>query len=261
MFYSGALISGAFSGLIAAGVKAHLDGAHGLRAWRWLFIIEGVITIFIAMCSYFILPSFPRTTGWLTEEEQQLAVWRLQEDIGEDDWADRQHQTFKHGLKLAFPDIKTYVLMILLFGVVASGTVTNFSPTVVATLNYSDVDSLLLTAPPYMLAVITTYLKSWHTDRTGERFFHIICPLTFAIFAFILAAATTKTGPRYLAMMLVVPGVYSGYVVTLAWISNSLPRPPAKRAAALAFINAVSNTSSIYASYMYQSNMGKCSSS
>ena len=52
-------------------------------------------------------------------------------------------------------------------------------------------------------------------------------------------------------MMLMVPGVYSGYVVGLAWISNSIPRPPAKRAAALAFVNAISNTSSIYASYMY----------
>jgi MFS family permease len=39
MFYSGALISGAFSGLIAAGVTAHMDGTRGLRAWRWLFII------------------------------------------------------------------------------------------------------------------------------------------------------------------------------------------------------------------------------
>ena len=57
-------------------------------------------------------------------------------------------------------------------------------------------------------------------------------------------------------MMLMVPGVYTGYVVALAWISNSLPRPPAKRAAALAFINAISNTSSIYASYMYSPSMG-----
>ena len=47
------------------------------------------------------------------------------------------------------------------------------------------------------------------------------------------------------------PGVYTGYVVVLAWISNCIPRPPAKRAAALALINAVSNSSSIYASYMY----------
>lgn len=57
-------------------------------------------------------------------------------------------------------------------------------------------------------------------------------------------------------MMLMVPGLYSGYVVALAWISNTLPRPPAKRAAALAAINAISNTSSIYASYMYPSSAG-----
>ena len=52
-------------------------------------------------------------------------------------------------------------------------------------------------------------------------------------------------------MMFMVPGVYTSFVVALAWISNSLPRQPAKRAAALAFINAISNSSSIYASYMY----------
>lgn len=48
----------------------------------------------------------------------------------------------------------------------------------------------------------------------------------------------------------------AGYVVALGWISNCMPRPPAKRAAALAAINAVSNTSSIYASYMFPSSAG-----
>ena len=57
-------------------------------------------------------------------------------------------------------------------------------------------------------------------------------------------------------MMLMVPGVYTGYVVALGWISNTIPRPPAKRAAALAAINAISNTSSIYASYMYPKSAG-----
>jgi MFS family permease len=128
LFYSGALISGAFSGLIAAGITAHMDGTRGLRAWKWMFIIEGAITICIAFIAYFILPNFPRSTAWLTEEERQLAVWRLDEDIGEDDWVDSQHQSFKVGLKLAFSDIKMYVLMVMLFGIVASGTVTNFFP-------------------------------------------------------------------------------------------------------------------------------------
>ena len=69
--------------------------------------------------------------------------------------------------------------------------------------------------------------------------------------AFILAAATTATAPRYVAMMLMPPSFYASFVVSLTWISNSMPRPPAKRAAALAAINAFSNMASIYASYMY----------
>ncbi|KAH7081060.1 major facilitator superfamily domain-containing protein [Paraphoma chrysanthemicola] len=251
VLYSGSLISGAFGGLVTAGITGNMDGTHGLRAWRWVFIIEGAITVAIAIAAFFILPNFPRTTTWLTEEERQLAVYRLQEDVGEDDWKDAESQTFFHGLKLALVDIKTWVLTVLLLSIVSSASVTNFFPTVVKTLGYDNIHTLLLTAPPYVLAVITTYINAWHADRTGERFLHIVLPLCVGVFAFILAAATHSTAPRYVAMMLMVPGVYTGYVVALAWISNSLPRPPAKRAAALAFINAVSNTSSIYASYMY----------
>jgi hypothetical protein len=223
---------------------------------RWVFIIEGAITVAIALISFFILPNFPRTTKWLTEEERQLAVWRLQEDIGEDDWVDNEQQSFFHGMKLAFLDIKTWILMIILLSIVSSASVTNFFPTVVKTLGYSNVKTLLLTTPPYALAVITTFLNAWHADRTGERYFHVVLPLCIGVAAFILAAATTATAPRYVAMMLMVPGVHTGYVVALAWISNSIPRPPAKRAAALAAINAVSNMSSIYASYMYPQQKG-----
>lgn len=111
MLYSGSLLSGAFSGLITAGISNGLDGARGRRAWRWLFIIEGVITIFIAFVAYVVLPNFPRTTSWLTEEERQLATWRLEEDIGEDDWIDSKNQTFFHGMKLAFQDVKMWILV------------------------------------------------------------------------------------------------------------------------------------------------------
>lgn len=223
---------------------------------RWMFIIEGSITVVIAFAAYFVLPNFPRTTAWLTEEERQLAVWRLEEDIGQDDWVSASDQTFWHGFKLAVQDIKMWILMVLLTGVVSSGSVTNFFPTVVQTLGYGTIRTLLLTAPPYVLAVITAMTNAWHADRTGERYWHITIPLYFAIAAFILAAATTATAPRYVAMMLMVPGVYTGYVVALGWISNCIPRPPAKRAAALAAINAVSNCSSIYASYMYPQSAG-----
>jgi len=111
--YSGSLISGAFSGLITAGITNGLTETRGLRAWRWMFIIEGAVTVVIACACFFVLPNFPRTTKWLTEQERQLAIWRLQEDVGEDDWVSSEQQGFWHGFKLAFTDVKTYVLMFL----------------------------------------------------------------------------------------------------------------------------------------------------
>ncbi|OLN93049.1 putative transporter C1002.16c-like protein 13 [Colletotrichum chlorophyti] len=256
ILYTGSLISGAFSGLISAGITGNMDGARGLGAWQWLFLIEGVVTVAIAFVAYFVLPNFPRTTSWLSEEETALAIWRLEEDIGEDDWTGSQAQTFWHGFKTALEDVKTWILLVLVFSIVASGSITNFFPTVVSTLGYNSVISLLLTCPPYVLCVITTCLNAWHADRTGERYLHIVIPLCVAMAAFILGAATHSVAPRYVSMMLMVPGIYSGYTTALAWISNTLPRPPAKRAAALAFINAVSNCSSIYASYLYPKSAG-----
>ncbi|KAJ2895402.1 major facilitator superfamily domain-containing protein [Zalerion maritima] len=248
---SGSLISGAFSGLIAAGVTANMHGARGLSAWQWLFLIEGVITVGVAFACFFILPNFPRTTKWLSEEERELAAWRPQVDIGEDDWIDSEGQTFWKGAKMAFMDIKTYVLMVLVFSIVASSSVTNFFPTVVETLKFDRVKSLLLTSPPYILSVVTTFLVSWNADRTGERFWHISIPLVVGVASFVIAATTTTLAPRYVSMILMIPSVYPPFVISLAWISNTLPRPPAKRAAALAFINAISNSSSIWTGYMY----------
>ena len=251
--YTGSLISGAFSGLISAGITGNMDGDLGWRAWRWLFLIEGVITIAVAIAAFWILPNFPRTTTWLTEEETALATWRLEEDIGQDDWTNSEEQTMWHGFRLALQDVKMWVLLVLLFGNVSAASVTNFFPTVVGTLGYNNVGTLLLTCPPYVLGVITTFLNAWHADKTGERFWHITLPLWLAIITFIISAATTNTAARYTAIMLMISGLYSGYTTALAWISNTLPRPPAKRAAALGFINAVSNCASIYASYLYPS--------
>ena len=111
LLYSGSLVSGAFSGLIAAGITGNLDGDLGLRAWRWLFIIEGAVTVVLAVAAYFLLPDFPRTTTWLTDNEKELAVWRLDEDIGEDDWIDSQHQSFWGGMSMAALDIKMWILV------------------------------------------------------------------------------------------------------------------------------------------------------
>lgn len=41
IMFSTSAVAGAFSGLIAYGIEKNIDGAEGLAAWKWIFIIEG----------------------------------------------------------------------------------------------------------------------------------------------------------------------------------------------------------------------------
>lgn len=252
LLYSGSLVSGSVSGLLAAAIMK-LDGTAGVPAWRWLFIVEGTTTVVVAFSCIFILPDMPKTTKWLSPQQRELAAWRLVEDVGQDDRKVTHDQNFFHGLILAVGDVKVWLLVVLLFCMVFASSVNYFFPSVVQTIGYDRVDTLLLTVPPYLLGVISCCLNAWHSDRTGEKYLHITLPLLLAVFSFILAASTTATGPRYVAMMLMIPGIYTGYVVALGWISALVPQPSAKRAAAIALINAISNASSIPASYLYNS--------
>jgi MFS family permease len=81
VFMSAAILSGAFGGLIAGGITDGLEGVHGIRGWRWLFIVEGAATAGWAIISTFLLLDYPATSKRLTEREKAIAVSRLQEGV------------------------------------------------------------------------------------------------------------------------------------------------------------------------------------
>lgn len=85
IFYSGSLVSGAFGSLIAAGILSGLDGAQGMAAWQWLYIIEGTITVAIGIMVCIILPDFPDTWKKLSPEMKHIANRRLAIDAAEAD--------------------------------------------------------------------------------------------------------------------------------------------------------------------------------
>ena len=99
-------------------------------------------------------------------------------------------------------------------------------------------------------------------DRTGERFFHICVPWWGVIVGYIIGVTTFSIGGRYVAMFLMACGYagthlccstvqrlglwlicrfLSGFALTLVWVSNAVPRPPAKRSAAIAVVNGFGN--------------------
>jgi hypothetical protein len=223
---------------------------------RWLFFIEGAVTVAIAFAAAFVIPNFPATTAWLSEEEKQYASWRLKLDVGEDDWTGSADQGLFRGIILAVKDVKVILIGLLMAMSASSGSVALFFPTVVQTLNFGTITTLILTTPPYILAVICCMLNAWHADRTGERFRHLSIPFLIGSGAFAIAAATTNVAARYTAFMIMIPALYSGHVVALAWVSNTIARPAEKRAAAYAFTNTIANCASIWGSYLYPQSSG-----
>lgn len=74
-------LAGAFGGAIAYGV-GNINGYAGLEGFRWLFIIEGIITVLSAFLLWFYLPDYPARAKWLSELDKKFAVDRLKERGG-----------------------------------------------------------------------------------------------------------------------------------------------------------------------------------
>ncbi|TBU64085.1 sugar transporter [Dichomitus squalens] len=255
LLYCGNITSNAFGALMASGILDSMDGKLGQAAWRWLFYIEGSLTIFVALCAMFILPDFPSTTRWLSEGERRLAMRRMEEDAGVGDEGETEEGGHLTGLRLALRDWKVWWMALVMTSFNVTLSFTTYFPTLSATMGFNPTVTLLLCAPPFILTGIITFALCRNSDAIGERFCHATIPLLFGIVGFVIAVCTMNTAARYVSLFLMAQS-YAGYVVVTTWISNSFPRPPSKRAVALAFINAFSSFGNVAGSYVWPSTWG-----
>ncbi|CAJ2512037.1 Uu.00g076620.m01.CDS01 [Anthostomella pinea] len=253
-FYSGSSLANAFGGLLGAGVLGNLDGAHGISGWRWLFIIEGTITIGAAITAAFILPNYPATTKWLTPEERAYAQWRLIEDTGEADLADAI--SIKEGVMMALRDPRLYLFTLFQHLSLLSQTFQYFFPTIVKTLGFSTIETLLITAPVWIGTFFVSLAVTYTSGRTGDRCIHIVCLMLVSVAGNVIVVSTLDTGARFFAMFLMPMGAVSAYQIVITWLANSFPRPLVKRSACISVANMIGNCANIYGSYMYPATDG-----
>ncbi|CAG9955839.1 unnamed protein product [Clonostachys rosea f. rosea IK726] len=249
ILFCGNLISNAFSALVGAGVLSNMQGTLGHAAWRWLFWIEGAVTMAIAISAAFILPDLPHNARGFTEEERHIAQLRMAEDVGEAD-ADSSEQGVFDGLIMAAKDYKIYLMMLTFTAYVIGLSFNAFFPSLTQTLGFGYVPTLLMSSPPWVFSCIVSIIVSWSSDRRQEKFWHIVAPILVGIIGFIISMSTLNVAARYLALFLQAQS-YAGFIVFYSWISSSFPRPPAKRAVAIAMINAFSQLGNVAGSYVW----------
>lgn len=108
--YCAQILDTGFSGLIAAGVFAGMDGLRGVAGWQWLFIVEGIATAAVAILGFWLLPNAPLTTRWLDKRERQLAQVR----IDRDKLADSEGEASAwEGLRQACRDKRTWLFTLM----------------------------------------------------------------------------------------------------------------------------------------------------
>ncbi|KAH5239483.1 hypothetical protein HBI71_224800 [Parastagonospora nodorum] len=249
ILFCGNLISNAFSSLVGAAVLGNMEGTLGHRAWRWLYWIEGAVTMLIAIAALFILPDLPHNSRGFTAEERAVAVLRMTEDVGEAD-EDSAEESPWAGLIMAVKDAKIYIMMLTFTAYVVGLSFNAFFPSLTRTLGFGYITTLLMSAPPWAFACAVSLVNAWHADRTQERFWHIVGPIMFGMVGFIISMSTLNTAARYVALFMQASS-YAGFIVFYSWISSSFPRPPAKRAVAIAMINAFSQLGNIAGSYVW----------
>jgi hypothetical protein len=82
-----------------------MKGLGGYNGWRWIFIIEGIITVIVAALAKLVIVDWPETSKFLNEEERKLLIRRLEEDNG----VAKMSRLDKNAIKRVFSDVKIYL--------------------------------------------------------------------------------------------------------------------------------------------------------
>ncbi|KFY45753.1 hypothetical protein V494_00799 [Pseudogymnoascus sp. VKM F-4513 (FW-928)] len=251
---SGLLLSNAFAGLISAGILSGMDGVGNMAAWRWLFILEGLATIAIAIVALVFLPDYPTTTKWLSEEEAIVAQGRLAKDAGSEDVLDEEKVSMLKGIKWALQDPRTWMFACLQMCASAAISYSHFFPTLISQLGFTNnTTTLLLTSPPYILAFLWSLGLALSADKMQTRSPHAAISMLVGIVGAILLIAVPiqYKYPRYAFTFLVASGSFGVYSSTYTWLSSTIIRPPVKRAAAIGIANTISNTAALFGGYFW----------
>ncbi|GKT46244.1 MFS transporter prlL [Colletotrichum spaethianum] len=249
ILYTGNILATAFAGLIAAGIFHGMDDLGGLAGWKWLFILQGAVTFVIAVIGFFLLPDFPQTTKWLTQEERDLAYNRMELDtVG-----NKGETSIWNGLRQAAADPMVWIFCAMAHMHLAANGFKNFFPTVVETLGFNTTITLVLTCPPYLIAGAVTIAVSWSSGKYNERTWHITISKAVAVVGFVSACATLDVAGRYASMVIFTIGTYGVNSLILGWCGSVCGQTKEKKAAAISAVTMIMNISFIWTPYLWPS--------
>ncbi|MGR6963260.1 MFS transporter [Geodermatophilus sp. URMC 61] len=241
-------LSSALGAPLSGAVIQYGDGLFGLEGWRVMFLVEGLPAVLLGVACWFYLTDRPEQARWLTPEERGWLT-RTIADEGEAS-GPREASPWR-----AMASPRVVGLGFVYFGVVYGlYAVSFFLPTVVAGFaerfdaDYSIFETGAIVAVPFLAGAVTMLLWSRHSDRTGERRWHLALPA--ALGGVTIPVALYLDSPFTVMAVITLTAIGICCALPVFWHFPPLILTGAGAAAGIALINSLGNTAGFAAPYI-----------
>ncbi|PIL30331.1 MFS general substrate transporter [Ganoderma sinense ZZ0214-1] len=229
-----------------------MRGVGGLNGWRWIFIIEGLLTVIVSLLAYRFISNYPDTAAFLTPSERTHVHARLAASTD----AARPEPFAWPAVARALADPTSW-LYCLAFHTLSLPlyTFSLFLPTIIADLGFTAARSQLLTVPPYALATALTVLVAWQSERAARRAPFVIASALVGVvgYAILLGNAdpTGRPGVSYAGTFFAAGGIYPATALALSWPADNV-RGQTRRATVNAMQISVGNLGAVIGTQLYR---------
>ncbi|KAI0554093.1 MFS general substrate transporter [Xylaria curta] len=221
IIFFGSVFAGAIGGFLAYTI-AELDGHCNLRAWRWIFIIEGAATVAVSLIAVFLIVDWPSQCQFLSIQEKAL----LNRILAEDGTAEARMDTLnKQAFRLIFSDWKIWLGALIFFGTgVTAYCLSFFMPTILVEFGWNAREAQVQSIPVYAVASAFMFSVAWLSDRYRHRygFVMLCCVLTTIGFVLQLCQESPSRDAGYVSLFLLAMGGYTLPPLSVSWLANNL---------------------------------------
>jgi D-galactonate transporter len=238
IFMSAVPISTIIAGPISGWILARMSDVGYLSGWQWLFLVEGVPSVMAGILTLYFLTDLPSSARWLKEDEKRIVLQRLEE---EEELKKKASRT-KHRLMDAFRSVPVWLLSLAYFGMTAGNYgITFWLPQVIKeTLTQNPLAIGWISTIPGIASIIAMFLWGHHSDKSGERRWHMALA---AIVGAVFFAASAIPGISGVAGMAALTMVSAALMCQFAvfWALPTAILSGSAAAAGIAWINSIGN--------------------
>ncbi|WP_454724263.1 MFS transporter [Delftia acidovorans] len=244
LFMSAIPVAGIFGNPLSGWIMQAFHGDHGLHGWQWMFLIEAIPALVIGVVTIFYLDNGISSAKWLTASEKQLLAHEIE--------LDQQHSgAQKHSLKAVFADRRVWWMCLIYFAFVAGQYgLTFWMPTLIKSTGVTGALNIgLLSAIPFLCAIVVMNLMGHSADKRRERRWHLIVPALMGAVGFAMTAFFADNT----VLSLIFLSLAAAGVLTCAPLFWSLPTAflsGTAAAAGIAIVNSVGNLAGFASPYM-----------